>query len=80
MNHHLKVSNKEFSDLKGKKRHIITKPGDYRQGDSLTVTQEGTREQMSFAIIAIEDYFKRAIVLTLFAPCITENDLPETVG
>jgi len=79
MNHHLKVSNQEFTNLKRTKRHIITKPGDYQQGDSLTVTQEGTREQMSFEIVGIEDYFKRAIILALFAPYDTEDDLAGTL-
>lgn len=80
MHHHLKVSAQEFEAIKGKKRHIITKLGDYRQGDTLTITQDGTREQMSLAIIEVNDLHKRSTILTLFAPYFSTDDLPDTVG
>jgi hypothetical protein len=89
MQHHLKVSHKEFDALKNKKRHIITKPGDHQIGDTLVLTQDGTREQLTFSILGVEPLHQRSVVLALFAPYVpvdltlgkvTENDLPETVG
>jgi len=80
MQHHLKVSATEFTALQGKKRHIITNPGDRQIGDTIVLTQDGTREQLTFSIIGVEPLHQRSVILTLFAPYVTLNDLPETVG
>ena len=53
MLHHLKISQTEFDALKGRKRHIIVKPGDHQPDDTIVLTQDGTREQATFTIVAV---------------------------
>jgi hypothetical protein len=94
MNHPLTVDAITFAALKGRKRYliasikttetedvppIVTVVPDYQTGDTTTITQDGTRNQVSFEINSIEPLHSRSVILGLFAPYAKEQNGVEVI-
>ena len=54
MTHNTTVNTRLFDLLKARQRHVMLKPDDYQTGDTLVVTREGTREQLTFTVVSVE--------------------------
>lgn len=86
MTHNTTVNTELFDLLKARQRHIMLKPDDYQPEDTLVVTREGTREQLTFTVVSVEQGKDSKTVnshyclLGLFAPYVAVDDLPLSVG
>lgn len=68
MQHNIVLPEKEFENIVNGKRHLIARDkGFFAEGDTLAVTQAGSRKQIKFGISQIENerMFKGWCVLTL---------------
>lgn len=78
MTHNTTVNQQTFDLLKGKKRHMVIKHNPlFMPGDTLTVSLEDTRSQLSFEIVAIEIINTRYDLLALYAPYSQAAPAPE---
>lgn len=79
MIHNTTVEQHTFSQLKEKQRYLVIKHNPlFMPGDTLTVSLDDSREQLSFEVVAIEIINSRYDLLALYAPYSQAAPAPET--